>query len=147
MSKHQQTGMRGVFVSLVALVGFIAAPAVALGAKGTAKAADCFSVHARFFTSNGIPCRLWVVGTRRVLSVENCESLPEPMERYVAPPGPAFVVIYGDYLVCPLEPDRPGWMRTVTLRTAERLVVEREHPNGPPEVFRVKSTWVSKEPP
>jgi hypothetical protein len=51
--------------------------------------------------------------------------------------------IYGDFTVCPLEPDRPGHLRWVCVQAAERLVVERIDSSSlrPAGTFRLLKTW------
>jgi len=52
-------------------------------------------------------------------------------------------VIYGDYVVCPIEAERSGWMRTVKIVSASRLVVVDFDQAQPDHTitYRVKSTW------
>ena len=110
---------------------------------------ECYSVHGRFFTSNGIGCRMWIVGTNRIVAIYNCDALPVPMDSYVEPPGPKYVFIYGDYQICPLEAERRGWMRGVKLVAAHHLVVERStvaYGAKNSVVFRVLSTWQDELP-
>jgi len=81
------------------------------------EARQCFSVHGRlghYFGNH--EWRIWPVGTHRLLAVE-----PDPDDiRYsVVEPLPSLVKdesifsIFGDFQVCPLDPDEPGRMRRV----------------------------------
>lgn len=96
----------------------------------------CFRIHARLYTTNGIPVRLWPVGTKRHLAVRNLDSLHPLIARYLDSDSN----LYGDFEACPLTEDRPGHMRSVCLRSAENLVVERGS-GDQREVFRLLPTW------
>jgi hypothetical protein len=102
----------------------IAAPADAQSGPGGA----CFWVHGRLFAANGAPTfRIWRVGTIRILGVVGAHAageptLPQNLETALGPD--AFQVeVLGDYHVCPLKKEHPGWMRFVRLDGARRLVV------------------------
>jgi len=94
------------------------------GAESQA-AEPCFWLHGRLFAANGNPTfRIWPIGTKRILGVSTGEAigdLPAPVQPLFS--SDAFDVdVYGDYQVCPLAPDRRGWMRFVRLVQARRLV-------------------------
>jgi len=127
---------------LMAMLLGVALGSAAARAQGAEPQFPCEPVHGRFYTSNGIPCRLVVFRTRRILAVRNCAELPKPMDRYVSWPMP-YRLIYGDYVVCPLETERRGWMRAVKITSASRLVVEDFNPEQLDRVttYRVTSTW------
>ena len=100
----------------------------------------CRAVHGRLSVSNGIPVRIWIVGTKHVLNVRN--ELNEAVWRYLS----FETSLYGDFLVCPLSPEVPGHMQPVCVQSAERLVAERYNPDTEKyEVFRVLSTWRAGE--
>ena len=88
----------------------------------------CFTVHGRLTQSNGAPSfRIWRVGTNRILGVvdgdgkdESDNAIPLNVQkvggRYVDIP------VFGDYVVCPLTSERPGWMQMVCIQSATNLV-------------------------
>jgi len=79
----------------------------------------CFTIRGRANYSNGIPFRLWVVGTHRMLAPTN---IPPRVAQYLDLGGAAFdVVVFGDYEICPIEKDVPGWMRGVCIESATHL--------------------------
>ncbi|HXP77866.1 MAG TPA: hypothetical protein VN823_27270 [Stellaceae bacterium] len=88
--------------------------------------AACFSVHGRLAVYNGIPIRIWVVGTRRMLGVRDAAGggvtvRPEIL-RLLSQGEPGETVVYGDYEVCPLTKTHPGWMQFVCVEGAAHLV-------------------------
>lgn len=95
----------------------------------------CFTIHGRLFVSNGTPSvRVWIVGTKRILGAQPVEQLPPNVRRYLQ----FGTNIYADFLVCPLEPDRAGWMRSVEIRSVKRMVIEKFIDGyEEPTVFRV----------
>src|SRR6266851_6762027 len=60
----------------------------------------CFSVHGRVIVTNGIPYRLWVIGTHRVLAPA---EVPQAVEDLLEMDGDHLmsVSVFGDYEVCP----------------------------------------------
>jgi hypothetical protein len=54
--------------------------------------------------------------------------------------SPEYSFIYGDFELCPVEPDKPAQMRRVQIVGAENLVVENAHGLLRPP-FRLLSTW------
>jgi len=113
------------------VLGALAACLIALGAAAEGQQAQCmgsprvidacFSVHGRVIVTNGIPYRLWVIGTHRVLAPD---EVPQTVEDLLEMDGDHLmsVSVFGDYEVCPLEKERPGWMRAVCLESASHLV-------------------------
>lgn len=90
--------------------------------------------------SNGIAVRIWLVGTTRVVHPTGDLKLPPDFDKYLDPTPPnSYGNVYGDFEICPLEPDTPGQMRTVRVASAERLVVESAYGQRPS--FKVMSTW------
>ena len=90
---------------------------------------------------NGTPSiRIWPRGTHRLLGVVNLEhpiaddafdpTLPDSVADLLAD-GNRFTV-WGDFYVCPVAPERPGWMRFVIVRRARNLVVRRIGHDDPP---------------
>jgi len=101
----------------------------------------CFKHHGRLASYSDIALKIWLIGTTRVGHVVNdFEELPPVMRRYLAlMPWPDHSYIYGDFEVCPQEPDKPGHMRIVRITSAENLVVQDVQGARPP--FRLLSTW------
>ena len=90
---------------------------------------ECFKVHGRISISNGIPYRLWIVGTHRILAPDP-NDIPESVENLlelglhenISTVEAMSVDVFGDYDVCPLEKNHPGWMRAVCIESASHLV-------------------------
>ncbi len=89
----------------------------------------------------GTRLTIWVIGTTRRLRVENSEGdfLPTGISRYLEITSQNYSYIYGDFRICPIEPDRPGFMRSVCVSDAQNLVVQSVTNARPP--FRVLPTW------
>ncbi len=100
----------------------------------------CFKHHGRLASYSDISLTIWLIGSTRVGYVANSEKLPSVMQRYLAlMPWQDHSFIYGDFEICPLEPDKPGHMRTVRITSADNLVVQDVEARRPP--FRLLSTW------
>jgi hypothetical protein len=77
---------------------------------------------------NGTPTfRIWVVGTHRLLGVQEIEYGDDP-ERPLAPEDVLGMVgfmeheIYADFDVCPLSVEKPGAMQMVCVAAAKHVV-------------------------
>jgi hypothetical protein len=105
----------------------------------------CFKHHGRLTAySNGIAVKIWLIGTTRVVYPEGGLKLPPDFDKYLDPTPPnSYGTVYGDFELCPLEPDTPGAMRRVRVASAEKLVVEGVNGLRPP--FRVMSTWPKQD--
>jgi len=76
---------------------------------------------------NGTPAvRIWPRGTHRMLGVINPqndadagEMLPPNVRSQMTPDNG--YVVWGQFHVCPVAPDRPGWMRFMTIDRARKL--------------------------
>ena len=100
----------------------------------------CAKRHGRLSSQNGIALKLWLIGTKRVVALNNdFDSLPSETRKYLYLTSEDHSYIFGDFVVCPLEPDTPGQMRRVCITGAEKLVVEPLRRPGPS--FRIESTW------
>jgi len=100
----------------------------------------CFKHHGRLSSQNGIALALWLIGTtRRVGLANDFMQLPPAIQRYLVITSPQHSYVYGDFEICPLEPDTPGHLRQVCVVGAEKLVVENLQALRPP--FRLLSTW------
>jgi len=104
----------------------------------------CAKQHGRLSSQNGRALLIWLIGTTRVVGLTNgVEELPSPVRRYLDMTSPDYSYIYGDFDICPSEPDRPGHMRTVCVAGAEKLVVQTLRRPRPP--FRLLSTWPAND--
>jgi len=105
----------------------------------------CFTQHGRLSSQNGITIRIWLIGTKRSVGVDG--ELPQAIkdleDPYLFLTSEQHSYIYGDFTICPIEPDIPGHMRHVRLAGAANLVVQDVGRQRP--AFRVISTW--KRPP
>lgn len=89
----------------------------------------CFKVRGRLSVYNGAPAvRLWRVGTRRMLGVSEqrfaisgYRNIPSDIESQISPDAD----IFGDFLVCPFTPQRPGEMQLVCIEAGKNLVVRK----------------------
>ena len=123
---------RAAVVSAVILAASAAAAAQepAVPCKGAPKiVGECFSARGRLSVHNGIPIRIWIVGTRRMLGVKDATGggvtvLPE-IQRLLSLGDPMQTVVFGDYEVCPLSRQHPGWMQFVCVESATHLVARR----------------------
>ncbi len=124
--------LRAAVVSAVLLV----ASATAVGqvptvpCKGAPKVVgECFSVRGRLSVHNGIPIRIWIVGTRRMLGVKDATgggvTVRPEIQRLLSRGDPMETVVFGDYDVCPLSKQHPGWMQFVCVESTAHLVARR----------------------
>jgi hypothetical protein len=91
-------------------------------------------------SQNGIALKIWLLGTTRVVALDNdLDDLPAIVRKYLEITSPDHSYIYGDFDICPLEPDTPGHLRRVCVVGAEKLVVHNLQGSSPP--FRLLSTW------
>ena len=70
---------------------------------------------------------------------EISDFLPANALKYTELTSPDHSYIFGDFTICPLEPDRPGFMRDVCVVAAKNLVVQNL--DNAQRVFRIGSTW------
>jgi hypothetical protein len=121
-----------------------------MSAVGSAQSAapptfPCFKHHGRLMGGlNGITTRLWLIGTNRVLAVDGGVALPGDGNKYFDAAGPDFSWIYGDFEICPAEPDVPGQARRVEVNGFEKLVVQPLKDSARPP-FKLLSTWPKKD--
>ena len=100
----------------------------------------CFKHHGRLSSQNGIALRVWLIGTTRLVALDNdVDDLPAIVRRYLEITSPDHSYIFGDFDICPVEPDRPGHVRRVCVGGGEKLVVQPLHGSRP--AFRLLSTW------
>ncbi len=121
--------------------------------KTREKASLCYWTHGRLRVYNGDPSdRIWQIGTRRILGVfsgpshfpprtiaddENPE-LPAKLERaYDADyrrwkqsngnKDYEFPIIFADFEVCRLEPEKKGEMQAVCIESAKNIFIEKDY--------------------
>lgn len=131
-------GAKGAVLSALLLAA--SATAVAeeppLPCKGApAVVGACFSVHGRLGVYNGIPIRVWVVGTRRMLGVKDAAgggvTVRPEIQRLLSLGEPGETVVYGDYEVCPLSKAHAGWMQFVCVEGATHLMARDRAGSSP----------------
>ncbi len=103
--------------------------------KTPANAASCYWTHGRLGFYNGNPAfRLWKIGTHRLLGIysgPSADRFGEDNEHPEFPPNvartfvPTHNRIFGDFEVCPLEPERQGAMQAACIESAKNLIVEK----------------------
>jgi len=104
----------------------------------------CFKHHGRLSSQNGIALTIWLIGTTRIVALDNdFEQLPPLIGKYLNMTSPDHSYIYGDYEICPLELDKPGHMRRVRVIGAEKLVGQDVQSLRPS--FRLFITWRTGE--
>jgi hypothetical protein len=122
--------MRIFFVRLL-LVGF-ASGVIGAGPTGAKERSwPCSWVHGRMTAGNGAPStRIWPVGTHRMLGVVNpgdpdidSGDMPDKVLNLLTREHD--FTVWGDFYVCPVTPDRAGWMRFVVVKDARRLAAGR----------------------
>jgi hypothetical protein len=88
----------------------------------------CFRVRSRLSLYNGNPTiRLWRAGTKRMLGVsasysrEGYNSIPEEIEKQLNWENE----VWGDFLVCPFTPQRPGEMQMMCIDEGKSIEVRK----------------------
>ena len=100
----------------------------------------CVTRHGRLSSQNGIALKIWLIGTTRMVALSNdVDDLPQVVQKYLDMTSPDHSHIFGDFDICPVEPDRPGHVRRVCVGGGEKLVVQPLHVSRP--AFRLLSTW------
>lgn len=103
--------------------------------KTPENAATCYWTHGRLANYNGTPTlRLWKIGTKRILAIHSGPGFKlGDNEENSNPEVPANVerafkdfetLVFGDFEICPLEPEQPGVMQRACIESAKDLVVE-----------------------
>jgi hypothetical protein len=104
----------------------------------------CIKQHGRVSSQNGRALLIWLIGTTRVVDLENdVEELPALVRRYLDITSADHSYVYGDFEICPLEADRPGRMRSACVISAEKLVVLNLRRSRP--AFRLLPTWPASD--
>lgn len=117
---------------LAALALAVSLPAGAAVPRGT-NTWPCYWTRERLWIAQGGPSiRLWPVGTRRILGIVNPKTGVTDVDEMGALPRRVAhvlvdgVFVWGNYHVCPIAPERPGWMRFVVADRAKgRLLVQQ----------------------
>lgn len=116
--------------------------------KTSENAAMCYWAHGRLAAGSGNPTfRIWRIGTHRMLGVFNGPSPRPPsfldeenpefpaslnkvynaynrrMKQELGYIGAVPPPAYADFEVCPLEPEREGWMQPVCIESAKNIVI------------------------
>lgn len=108
--------------------------------KTTEIASSCIRIHGRLVSGNGTPSsRLWHIGTHHVYGIYSNRygfmhddqtldnEAPElHFKRSNGMPDQGGWTIYGDFEVCPLEPNVPGHMQAACIAGAEHIVVPQD---------------------
>jgi hypothetical protein len=130
------------FISLFALGVFPASFSAAASSenrsipcKTPAIAQSCRWVHGRLATGNGTPAyRLWAIGTHHLFGIlsgpgplpeldNEDPQVPENLERLM-PHAPSYIDVFGDFEVCPLEPERTHTMQMACIQSAKKLITK-----------------------
>jgi|SRR5690349_5821344 len=95
----------------------------------------CFTVRGRMYAANGSPSyRIWVVGTKRILGVHEGVGVSECVTPALLDSliGIEDKLVYADFVVRPVTPDRPGSMRMVCIASARRIATRPAYFINPP---------------
>ena len=79
----------------------------------------CFTLRGKLTAWNGSPTlRIWRVGTKRILGVNDDEPLPADLQSHMN----WDVEAWGDFTVCPFTRERPGVMQIVCIESSKQVV-------------------------
>jgi hypothetical protein len=103
--------------------------------KTPANASMCYWTRGRVTLGAGTPAyRMWKVGTKRLLGIYSGPSVDRLSEANEDPEFPANVqrvwqtrighTLWADFEVCPLEPERAGWMQAVSVESAKNIFIQ-----------------------
>jgi len=102
--------------------------------KTPQNASFCYWTHGRIGYYNGTPAiRLWKIGTNRLLGIYSGPSVDRYGLDNEDPQMPANLKrtfkpfenrVYGEFEVCPLEPEREGTMQAACIESTKNLVVK-----------------------
>ena len=109
--------------------------------KTPENASMCYWTRGRLHIYNGTPSyRLWKIGTTRLLGIYSGPSvwtgdpairdnedpeLPASLQKVYRSP---FEQVFADFEVCPLEPERPGFMQAACIESAKNIFVQKPDP-------------------
>ena len=104
---------------------FLIAAALLATSDPPKQTGQCRWVSGRFNLWNGSSVRrIWIIGTRRVVAIRDQDAdVPGVIKTYLSS-GPYLRKsdgLFGEFEICALEPNRPGHMQHVRLRSAKGL--------------------------
>ncbi|HEY0647631.1 hypothetical protein [Phenylobacterium sp.] len=101
----------------------VAAAIAGAGAGIPQAPGQCGVIRGRLDLWNGgTPVQIWVVGTRRMLGVE--EPIPGEVTRLLDQADDRWAIsVFGEYRVCAVTRSRPGHRQSVTIVGTDRLEV------------------------
>ena len=115
-------------VTLVSAILLVCSPAISseICAKSPRLVGTCFVVHGRLMQTNGTPdARIWRIGTKRILGVVDAKGQADTDDAVPERLGPWDRDLDGDFRVCPLTHERPGWMQMVCIAGWSKVVRAR----------------------
>ena len=106
-----------------------------IACKTPENAATCYWTRGRLAIYNGTPTiRLWKIGTKRILAIHSGPAYKRgDAKENSNPEVPADVDrafktdltrVYGDFEICPLEPEHAGIMQAACIESAKNIVVD-----------------------
>lgn len=113
-----------------------ATPKRKIPCKTTENAASCYWTRGRLSVYNGNPSlRVWKIGTKHLFGIYSGPSTfpPRTSENSEGPELPANLenldddtlsnggVIFADFEICPLRPERPGQMQPACIESARKI--------------------------
>jgi hypothetical protein len=104
---------------------------------------SCATRHGRLSSQNAIALTIWLIGTTRLVALDNdVEDLPRSLQKYLDMTSANHSYIFGDFDICPVEPDTPGQLRRVCVTGGTKFVIQPLAGSQP--AFRLLSTWPPK---
>ena len=109
-------------VALLLCLCTCSAPAQKTGTQSPYEG-KCFGIHGRFTVyTRDRNMVLWPVGTHRLLRVQSGFEIPcKLLDDCSNIQTLSDYVVFGDFVVCPLEKNTPGAMRSVSIKTARNM--------------------------
>lgn len=108
-----------------------------IACKISENAGSCYWTHGRLNIGNGTPTvRLWKIGTKRILAIhsgpgykrgddQENDSPELPSNIRVALSKSKYGSIFGDFEICPLEPQETGVMQAACIESAKNIVEDK----------------------
>jgi hypothetical protein len=111
------------------------APKRKIPCKTPENASMCYWTRGRVTLGAGTPAyRMWKVGTKRLLGIYSGPSVDRYSHDNEDPEFPANVqrvwqdrighTLWADFEVCPLEPERPGFMQAICVESAKNIFIQ-----------------------
>lgn len=114
------------------------APKRKISCKTSENAASCYWTRGRLQEYEGTPAyRLWKIGTHHLFGIYSGRSawrgnrLAPDNEDPEFPPSVRTLIrsgsvqVFGDFEICPLEPERPGFMQAACIESANNLFMHK----------------------